>query len=68
MAKKDFSNIQTSSIYQEIEDATAGTRKQRRTYTDTEALEAMQEMQTSGRKGVKLPRINMAFTPDNYTF
>ena len=28
----------------------------------------MQEMKTTGRKGVKLPRINLAFAPDTYEY
>lgn len=42
--------------------------KPRKTYTAEETLEALENMRTSGRKGVKLPRINLAFTPANYEF
>lgn len=49
-------------------DAQEETRKARRTYTNIEKAVAMDSMSTSGRKGVKLPRINMAFTPANYEF
>ena len=28
----------------------------------------MQDMKTTGRKGVKLPRINLAFSPDVYDY
>lgn len=42
--------------------------KTRKTYTAEETLEALENMRTSGRKGVKLPRINLAFTPANYEF
>lgn len=42
--------------------------KARRTYTEAEAQEALENLQTSGKKGVKLPRINLAFTPANYEF
>lgn len=42
--------------------------KSRKTYTETEAADALETLQTSGKKGVKLPRINMAFTPTNYEF
>lgn len=51
-----------------MKEATAEGRKARKTYSPEEALEMMQEMQTTGRKGVKLPRINLAFSPDNYLF
>ena len=43
-------------------------RKERRTYTAEETLEALENMKSSGRKGVKMPRINLAFTPANYEF
>ena len=46
----------------------AGKRKARRTYTEQEAAEILQTMKTAGRKGVKLPRINLAFAPDNYEY
>ena len=42
--------------------------KPRKTYTAEETLAALENMRTSGRKGVKLPRINLAFTPANYEF
>lgn len=42
--------------------------KPRRTYNAEEAAEAMESLQTAGKKGVKLPRINLAFTPANYEF
>lgn len=42
--------------------------KPRKTYNAEEAAEAMDSLQTAGKKGVKLPRINLAFTPANYEF
>lgn len=69
MAKKDFSSMNIDRVYGSIADATADAdKKERRTYTDKEAAEAMAALKTSGRKGVKLPRINLAFTPDNYDY
>lgn len=84
MAKKDFSSISTAPVYRTIAEATrteelkaapledttaAGTRrKERKTYTPEETAAFIQNGQTVGRKGVKLPRINMAFSPDNYEF
>ena len=35
---------------------------------EQKALEAQEALATRGRKGVKLPRINMAFTPSNLDF
>lgn len=43
-------------------------RKPRRTYTPQEAAEILQTMKTAGRKGVKLPRINLAFSPEVYQY
>ena len=43
-------------------------RKQRKTYTEQEAAEMLQNMQTSGRKGLKLPRINLAFSPELHDY
>lgn len=78
MAKKDFSKVNTNKVYEAIEEATAEPvqdaqekpkkQKERRTYTEQEALEIMQTLKTSGRKGIKLPRINCAFSPENYLY
>jgi len=42
--------------------------KPRREYTAQEKQEFLQMMKSSGRKGVKLPRINMAFAPEVYEY
>ena len=75
MAKKDFSTADTSSIYDSIAEATAPATDQdltrpklRREYTAEERLQFMEEMRTSGRKGVTLDRINMAFTREIYEY
>lgn len=81
MAKKDFSQVNTGRVYDAIADATAEpeqetqealqaqeAHKTRRTYTEQEAQEFTQALKTSGRKGLKLPRINLAFAPDNYDY
>ena len=81
MAKKDFSQINTGRVYKAIADATAEPAqekqekqetkrkyKPRRTYTAQEAQEFLSEMKTTGRKGLKAPRINMAFTPEMYEY
>lgn len=66
MAGKDFSKMNTAPVYGEISKATNGS--QRKTYTEEEAATFMDELKTSGRKGVKLPRINMAFKPVLYDY
>jgi len=35
---------------------------------EQDALDAQEALATRGKKGVKLPRINMAFTPSNYDY
>lgn len=78
-AKKDFSEVNTGRVYDTIAAATAepeeqevqGKRKEykpRKEYTAQERLDFMQEMRTAGRKGLKLPRINLAFAPDVYEY
>lgn len=42
--------------------------KPRKTYGKRATKQALDTMKTQGRKGIKLPRINMAFTPDNYDY
>ena len=77
MAKKDFSSVKTDRMYKTIAEATAEaqevqetakTRKERKTYTAEEEQEFLDSLKTAGRKGVKLPRINMAFTPERYDY
>lgn len=81
--KKDFSKINTRPVYEAMEEVTADPAeqeaapaaqeqrkkyKERKTYTEQEAQEFLQSMQTAGRKGLELPRINVAFTPANYHY
>ena len=40
----------------------------RREWTEEEGAEYLENMETAGRKGLKLKRINMAFTPANYEY
>ena len=66
MAKKDFTQVNTERVYSTINDATKG--KERKTYTPAETEEFTEAMKTRGRKGTKLPRINMAFSPTNHDY
>lgn len=80
MAKKDFTaaaaatmknNIveaQDTTATEELTDNPVKRRKSRKTYSEEEKQEFMSIGATSGRKGTKLSRINMAFTPENYDF
>ncbi len=75
MAKtKDFSHISTGRVYEKIAEATAGEpqekpkRARKQTYTEEETQELLMTMKTVGHKGVKLPRINVAFAPDVYNY
>ena len=65
MAKKDFTQVDNV-----IAQATApqGTHKPRKEYTEQEAREIAETMQTTGKKGVKMPRINLAFRPAVYDY
>lgn len=82
MSKKDFStaaaaaarireNIETAqdtTARDDLSTETVKKRKSRKTYSEEERKELLSSGNTSGRKGVKLSRINMAFTPENYDF
>lgn len=75
MAKKDFTSINTDRVLGTIAEATAEPaqeetkeRKPRKTYNAQEAEEIMNTLQTTGRKGLKLPRINLAFTPEIHEY
>ena len=82
MAKKtDFTNINTGRMYDQLAEATAEPaqdqqeiekalpgRKKRKTYTEEETEALLQTMKTAGHKGLKLPRINVAFAPDVYNY
>lgn len=81
MAKKDFSQVDTGRVYDMIAEATAEpeqeaqekqqkktAHKPRKMYSAQEAQEFKEQMKTSGHKGVKLPRINLAFAPDVYEY
>lgn len=65
MAKKDFSQVNDVIAQATTEQ---GKRKPRKEYTEQEAAEIAETMHTTGRKGVKLPRINLAFSPSNYKY
>lgn len=76
MAKaKDFSKVNTDNIYSStIAEATQEPqekpkkRKTRKTYDAQDTAEFMQDMKTSGRKGIKLPRMNLALSPESYDY
>lgn len=64
-------NTQDSCYEYSTKNPEINTKKQyksRKTYTDTEIEESLLSLKTSGKKGVKLPRINLAFSPDVYNF
>lgn len=79
MAKKDFtaaasrvmdsiSDAQNTTETRDLTDTPVKRKKERKTYSEAETQEFIESGHTSGRKGVKLSRINMAFTPENYDF
>lgn len=79
-AKKDFSKLNTGRVYDAIAEATAEAqevqptqdaprqRAKPRPYTEAEKQAYTQAGKTQGRPGLKLERINLAFTPDNYEY
>lgn len=70
MAKKDFSKVDTTPVYESIAEATqeAPKKKSRKEYSGAEAEALKSKMQTQGRKGARMKRINMAFTPENHEY
>lgn len=82
MAKKDFlaaatatdrvietmNEAQDTTVSADLTEEPARKRKSRRTYSEEESAEYVANGNTSGRKGLKLARINMAFTSENYDF
>jgi hypothetical protein len=82
MAKKDFTaaaaatervkevmnTAQDTATAADLTEEPIKKRKSRRTYSDEEREEFIASGATSGRKGLKLSRINMAFTSENYEF
>jgi len=68
MAKKqDFTGVNTGRAYAGIEQATAPKGQQGNVSPQEFAIRAS-EMRTQGRKGARLPRINLAFSSENYDF
>ena len=65
MAQKDFSQLSNVIAQATVEQ---GKRKPRKEYTEQEAAEIAETMHTTGKKGIKLPRINLAFSPSNYRY
>lgn len=72
MTKKDFSRVADTiaQATQEAPDTQEKPKKSkaRKTYTAQEAAEFSNSLKTAGRKGVKLPRVNLAFTPEIYDY
>lgn len=64
---KDFSKIQTGSVYGNLSKATSR-QGQQDTATKEEIALRKSAMMTRGRKGCKADRINMAFSTENYRF
>ena len=71
---KDFKGISAGKTKTTIAQATQEApkaqekRKTRKTYTAQETADYLEERKSAGRKGVKLPRINLAFSPSLYDY
>ena len=75
MASKDFSKVNISPVYKTIAEATAAPapqpipqRKREAPPTEEEIQLAREQGKTRGRKGIKMLRINMAFTPEIHEY
>ena len=68
MAKQDFTQVNKGKAFQGIAAATKKKKERREDYTEEERAEIIHSMKTSGRKGIRMPRINMAFRPENYEY
>lgn len=67
MATKDFKNLNTSRVFSQLEKSTREHGKQT-TATIQEQEERKKKRQTQGRKGCRLGRYNVAFSPENKDF
>ena len=71
---KDFKGINAGKVKSTIAEATQETQeapkknKPRKTYTAQEAQDFANSLQTKGRKGLKLQRINLALRPELYQY
>ena len=75
MAKKDFTTVKTTPVYDTIAEATADPapqaipKRKRDTPPTAEEIQlAREQNKTRGRKGVKMLIINMAFTPEIHEY
>lgn len=75
--KKDFTASSKERVIAGIEEATAPTApesnkrkryKSRREYSEEEAAELRSTFRSIGRKGIKLKRINLAVSDENYDY
>lgn len=65
--KKNFADIQTGRLYGNIEQANSKKGQQGKASPE-EAHDRAEALRTQGRKGCKLTRINMGFSPSNHQF
>lgn len=65
---KDFSNTSTafSEALQGSIDSSATDKRAKVEASESEKRERVASGNTQGKKGCKMPRVNMAFLPDNY--
>lgn len=64
MANKDFTEATVDPMYETFSNATKE-RKTRKTYTEEEAREALENGKTKGMKGVKAKRTAISLRPSN---
>lgn len=61
---KKFEGIKTDRLTSQISEATEG----QAAASKQEYAERASQMRTQGRKGCKMPRLNIALTPENHEF
>ena len=66
-AVKDFTAA-AASVNEAIRESTRKEKGPRREYSAEEAKPYLDSLQTSGRKGIKSPRINLCLTPENMDY
>ena len=58
----------TAPVYDALTEVPKKKYKPRRIPTEAEAQEALENLRTQGQKGLKSPRINLAFRPSVYDY
>lgn len=66
--RRGFVDVDTAPVYDTLNEAPKKQYRQRKTLQGDEAQQALENLRTQGQKGLKSPRINLAFRPSVYDF